>query len=450
MARHLKLALAHVVTGIVASATLCLYQPAESAPQQMEQFVPVLTYRTGPLASIGEPWANGMVDYYKLVNARDGGVNGVKIQFEECEFGYATDRGVECYERLKAKGPTGAAMFSPLSTGVTFALTEKAPQDKIPLLTMGYGRSESVDGNVFAWNFPLLGTYWDACDIIVKDIARRAGGPQKLRGMKLALLYHDSPFGKEPLLMLQELSKIYGFHLSAFPITPPGVEQKAIWLQVRQLHPDNLILQSAGIMTSTAIRDAVSTGYPREKMYGIWYAGSESDVSAIGADAKGYSAVTLAGNTAGRFKVHDDIVKYVYDKGQGSGKKEDVGTTMYARGLMNGMLTVEAIRRAQARYGKKPLTGLQVRWGLENLALDQKALDAIGFGQFVQPISTSCADHEGSRSSRIHTWDGTAWKYSSDWYEADMQLIKPMVRSAADKYAAERSLPRRSAIDCQF
>ena len=110
MARHLKLALAHVVTGIVASATLCLYQPAESAPQQMEQFVPVLTYRTGPLASIGEPWANGMVDYYKLVNARDGGVNGVKIQFEECEFGYATDRGVECYERLKAKGPTGAAV----------------------------------------------------------------------------------------------------------------------------------------------------------------------------------------------------------------------------------------------------------------------------------------------------------------------------------------------------
>ena len=81
-----------------------------------------------------------------LVNERDSGINGVKITFEECETGYATDRGVECYERLKGKGPTGAAAFSPLSTGITYALTEKVATDKIPLITMGYGRSESVDG----------------------------------------------------------------------------------------------------------------------------------------------------------------------------------------------------------------------------------------------------------------------------------------------------------------
>ena len=61
---------------------------------------------------------------------------------EECETGYATDRGVECYERLKGKGPTGAASFDPLSTGITYALIEKAPADKIPLVTMGYGRAD--------------------------------------------------------------------------------------------------------------------------------------------------------------------------------------------------------------------------------------------------------------------------------------------------------------------
>ena len=54
------------------------------------------------LCANGNPWANGYVDYLKLVNAQ-GGINGVKISFEECEFGYATDRGVECYERLKGK-----------------------------------------------------------------------------------------------------------------------------------------------------------------------------------------------------------------------------------------------------------------------------------------------------------------------------------------------------------
>jgi branched-chain amino acid transport system substrate-binding protein len=115
-----------------------------------EQFFPVLVFRGGPYEPNGVPWANGFVDYLNLVNARDGGINGVKITHEECETGYATDKGVECHERLKGTGPSGAASFSPLSTGITFALTEKVATDKIPLITMGYGRSEST------WN----GTQW--------------------------------------------------------------------------------------------------------------------------------------------------------------------------------------------------------------------------------------------------------------------------------------------------
>src|SRR5215510_6940402 len=166
-----------------------------TAIAQNEQFVPGLVYRTGAYAPNGVPFANGRADYFALLNARDGGINGVKIAYEECETGYATDSGVECYERLKGKGPTGAAAFSPLSTGITFALTEKAPGDKIPLLTMGYGRSESADGSVFTWNFPLLGTYWSAADILVQHVAKISGG--SLKGKKITLVYHDSPYGKE-------------------------------------------------------------------------------------------------------------------------------------------------------------------------------------------------------------------------------------------------------------
>ena len=110
--------------------------------QAKEQFIPVLSYRTGPYAPNGVPWANGYVDYIKLTNAR-GGINGVKFSFEECETGYDTARSVECYERLKSKG---ASFVQPLSTGATFAITEKAPADKIPVVTVGYGRSESADG----------------------------------------------------------------------------------------------------------------------------------------------------------------------------------------------------------------------------------------------------------------------------------------------------------------
>ena len=143
------------------------------------------------------PFANGYVDYLKLVNARDGGINGVKITFEECETGYATDKGVECYERLKGKGPTGATAFHTLSTGITYAVTDKTFADKIPIITAGYGRADSVDGTVFGWNFPLGGTYWDAADMLVQHIGKKEGGLDKLKGKKIALVYHDSPYGKE-------------------------------------------------------------------------------------------------------------------------------------------------------------------------------------------------------------------------------------------------------------
>src|SRR3990167_10116690 len=74
---------------------------ASTAQAQNEQFIPGLIYRTGAYAPNGIPFANGVADYYALVNERDGGINGVKIVYEECDTGYATDRGVECYERLK-------------------------------------------------------------------------------------------------------------------------------------------------------------------------------------------------------------------------------------------------------------------------------------------------------------------------------------------------------------
>ena len=119
----------------VASAMGAIAMPAQAA----DQFVPLLVYRTGSFAPLGIPWADGKLDYLKLVNARDGGVNGVKITYEECETAYATDRGVECYERLKSQGPTGASGFDSQSTGITFAISDKAPIDKVPVETVGYG-----------------------------------------------------------------------------------------------------------------------------------------------------------------------------------------------------------------------------------------------------------------------------------------------------------------------
>jgi branched-chain amino acid transport system substrate-binding protein len=409
-----------------------------AAQSDKEIYVPVLVYRTGAYAPNGVPWANGFVDYLKLVNARDGGVNGVKIAFDECETAYATDRGVECYERMKSKKPVG---FNPLSTGITFALSEKVAADKTVLFTTGYGRSESVDGSVFAWNFPLMGTYWTAADILVQHVAKKGN----LKGKKIALVYHDSPFGKEPIPVLEEHAKKHGFELVKLPVTHPGIEQKSQWLQIRQQRPDYVFLWGWGVMNSTAIKEAIAVSYPRLQMYAVWWAAAEPDVLPAEMAAKGYNGLAMAHSAENDRPVHKDIAKFVYDKGNGTGKKEEIGQVLYNRGMLSAALVVESIRAAQKKVGNRVVTGEEVRWGAENLNLDAVRIKAMGIEGMMQPLKTSCSDHEGARSARVHTWDGKAWSYTSDWYTSDQKMLAPMIKAASAKYAAEKKITPR---DC--
>ncbi|THU00651.1 ABC transporter permease [Lampropedia puyangensis] len=432
-----------LAAAVLATATMG-FTPVASA--QTEQFIPLLSYRTGPYAPNGIPWANGKQDYIKLVNERDGGINGVKMSFEECEFGYATDRGVECYERLKSR--PGVALFDPQSTGVTFALTEKANTDKIPLITLGYGLSIAADGMAFKWNFPYLGSYWTGADALVQHLGKELGGLDKLKGKKIALVYHDSPFGKEPIPVMQERAKMHGFELQLLPVTAPGVEQKSTWLQVRQSRPDYVFLWGWGVMNSTALKEAQATGYARNKIYGVWWAGAEPDVRDIGDGAKGYKALALNGYGQDT-KVAQDILTYVHGKGQGTGDKNEVGSVLYTRGVIIQMLTVEAIRTAQEKFGKgKVMTPEQVQWGMENLNLTAERLKELGFDGIIRPLQTTCANHMGSTSVRVHEWDGKQWGNLSDWYEADPAVLDKMIKDGADKYLAEKNLKRREQADC--
>ena len=432
-----------VILAITAVALCTSFEAGPAAGQQNEQFLPALVYRTGPYAPNGIPFADGVIDYWTLLNERDGGINGVKITFEECETGYDTAKGVECYERLKAKGSTGAGYFSPLSTGITFALTEKVPGDKIPLLTMGYGRSESRNGAVFPWNFIAIGSYWTAADVAIQHIAKELGGFDKLKGKKISLVYHDSPYGKEPIPALEERARLNGFTFKAIPVTHPGVEQKSQWLAIRQERPDYVLLWGWGVMNSTAIKEAAAVGYPRDKMIGVWWSGAEPDVTPAGDQASGYKALMLQ-HPGGKFAVHQDLDKYVVAKGK-SVSKNDYAQVLYNRGLLNSMIGTEAIRTAMKKYGNKSLNGEQIRWGFEHLDLTAARIKELGFDGMLGPLAFSCQDHQGADVARVQQWDGKAWKIISDYYTADRKILDPMVKDASTKYGEEKKIIAR---DC--
>jgi branched-chain amino acid transport system substrate-binding protein len=414
---------------------------ASEALAQNEQFIPRLVYRTGPYAPNGIPFADGYDDYLDLLNARDGGINGVKIAYEECEDGYNNDKGVECYERLKGKG---AALVDPLSTGITYALIERATADKIPVVTIGYGRADASVGSVFPYVFPFPATYWDSADAMITYVAQQEGGMAKLKGKKIALVYHDSAYGKEPIVTLERLAKENGFEFDKYAVSPPGIDQKAVWLQIRQKRPNWVFMWGWGVMNSTAIKEAAAVGFPMDHFVGVWYSGAEPDVVPAGKAAVGYKATTFHG-VGPDYAVIRDILKYVYDKGGGHAAKDKVGEVLYDRGVINAMYDTEAIRAAQEHFGKKPLAGEQVQWGFEHLNVTSERLASLGFEGLTIPLKLSCEDHKGNGNVRIIQWDGEHWKPVSDWIQPHNDALREQYKESAMKYAQEKGIKPR---DC--
>jgi branched-chain amino acid transport system substrate-binding protein len=404
-----------------------------------EQFIPILSYRVGLYASGGSGFFGGAIDYFNLVNA-NGGVNGVKISWEECETEYNASRGVECYERLKKKGG-GASLVEPLGTGIAYGILDRLPTDKVPMTTLGYGRSDAANGQVFPYVFPLITSYWNQAAGMIKYLGDKSGGIDKLKGKKIVHLYHDSAYGKEPFPVLEAYEKLLGFQLIKIPVPHPGTDQNAQWLQIRQANPDHVILWGWGVMNAVAIKTAARVGFPREKMLGVWWAGSEEDTIPAGDAAKGYTTMTF--NTPGNYPVIDEIRKKVYGAGKGNlSDKDRIGSVYHMRGITAAMLWIEGIRNAQNKYGKgKVMTGEQVRWGLENINVDEKRQRELGALNMFPTIKTSCQDHEGSGAVKVQVWDGKAWKaVTPNWVIGDRAMIQKMVAESSAKYAAEKKI----------
>jgi len=422
---------------------------AGSVQAENEQYFPLQSYRIGPYAAGGSGFFGGFIDYLQYVNAKDGGVNGVKLTWSECETEYVVEKGVECYERLK-KGLNGApaAATNPLSVGIAYATLDRSTADKLPLITINHGRTDSTDGSVFPYAFPLQLNPYSEVSAIINYIGTKSGGLDKLKGKKIVTLYHGSPYGKETNPILELLAKKYGFELTLLEVPHPGNEQQSPWLSIRRAKPDWVILRGWGVMNPVALKTAQKTGFPADHIIGNIWSNSEDDAAPAGSAAKGFISITTHPSGT-NFPVLQDIDKYVVKAGKGNLQdSKRFGTVYYNLGVVNGILNVEAIKVAQAKFGKRPLTGEEVRWGFENIKLDDARLKQLGAYGLVQPLTLSCADHEGGGAVRFQQWDGKQWKVISDWVQADRKLLRPIIEESSHQYAKEKGItPRNCATE---
>ena len=427
---------------VLMASVVLAQQPSPSDPNK-EQFVPILIYRTGPYAAGGSGIMGGFMDYMALLNERDGGIDGIKLVWEECETAYNNDRGVECYERLKAKGVKGATVVHPLSTGITYALIDRATNDKIPIISLGYGRTDATDGRVFPYVFPLITNYWNQSSAKVRYIAQMSGGEEKLKGKKIVNLHLNVPYGKETIPIWDKLAEKFGFEVKHLAVPPPGLDQKSLWLQIREYSPDWVINRNWGVACTEPLREAARMGFPRDKILGVWWCGSEEDVLPAGKSAKGYMTTNFHG--VGRdFPVIEEIIEKVYGPGKGNLPITRVGSVYYNRGVIHGIVTAEALRLAYKKFGAAPVSGEQMQWALENLDVTAERIQGMGAAGLMFPLKTSCQDHEGGGAVRVQQWDGDKWVSVGDWIKPYSDIVRAEIDKSAAQYAKEKGLTPRA------
>ena len=368
--------------------------------------------RTGATQTVGIFLCPGYHDYISLVNSK-GGIEGYKIRVLEIDHEYKVPPAMEAHERFKKEG---AVLESVYGTPQIAALTKKLEEDKILGTSPGFGNSAAADGKRYPYIFPLAASYWSQAAAAVTFVKKQLGG--SLKDKKIAYLFFDNPAGKDPIAILEDLSKSEGFELKTFAVPSPGVEMGAQVLDITgRYKPDFVIAHLFGRSPSVSIKEFKGKGYPLNKVISLVWGASEADIKAAGGYevAEGYHTLQFAG-VGGDFQVIKDINAMYQAQGKPAPKEQET-SVFYNRGLMSAALHVEAVRNAiKAKGGAKP-TSEDVKNGME-------AIKGFTLGGMVPPMEVTREDHEGGGWVQVWTVKGGKLVNDGEWFQAYRDVIK--------------------------
>ncbi len=365
-------------------------------------------------------YSQGQRDYISLINGR-GGVGGYMIEAEITDHANDQPRAIEAYERAKAQG---AVLIDPLSTPVARALVPRVLQDQINMITAFSGRSDAADGTAFPYVLPLTPNYWTQAGLLVDYFKQQDGG--SLQGKTVCFVHIDTPFGKEPLPIFEKLAAKEGFTFRAFPYTPPGNDQSAIWPQVRRARPDWTVFWGAAVGQTVALTEAIRNGLDMSRVSSsVWL--SESDMEVVGKDQT-VGVMKVEPCVSGREpKIIQDILTEVVAAGKGAGSEDKVGTSYYNYGVMLAALMIEGVRRAAEIAPDGPVTGPWLNAGLRSIT----AYDAEGM---IPPTTITPEDHQGGGFGRIARWDGAKFVPQTDWFSANQDVVWEEIRKYSEEF----------------
>ena len=376
--------------------------------------------RTGPTATVGQVLCPGYHDYIDLLNSK-GGIEGYKVKVIEVDNEYKVPPAIEAHERFKKEGAVLEGLYG---TPQTAALNKKLEEDKILGTSPGFGTSAASDGKKFPYTFPIAASYWSQGGAAVEFAKEKMGG---LKGKKIAFLYYDNPAGKEPLPILEDVSKSEGFELRTFAVPAPGVEMGSQVTDIVQRYkPDFVITHLFGRAPSVSIKELKGKGYPLSKVVAFVWGSAEADIVAAGGMgvAEGYNTLQFAG-VGNDYPVSKDITA-MYAKQGKPAPKEMQSSVYYNRGVATAALHIEAIHNAIVAKGGATPTGEDVKRGFEQI-------HDYTLGGIIPPLALTAADHEGGGYVQVWQVEGGKLVKKTDWFRAYPDVVEKQIQAAANK-----------------
>jgi len=295
----------------------------------------LILVKTGPVAALGLPNGQGMVDYMQYLNDQ-GGVHGRKIEVIWEDDSFEAPKSVAALKKLITRDN----VLTVITTGgsqQTMANLENINQYKLPNIPNALMKEfyEPFQPYIFAMGATYEAQYEVIVDYIFNDL--------KEKKPRIGVVYEKKEYGIKSMEAVKKRAKAYGVDLVSELVLPTGaVDASSQVLGFMNDKVDYVITCLLLPPTITFLKTAEKYNYWPKHVFGFNWATDDMIVKACGEAAKHYIGVNFVGawwdDSPGIKLVREIADRY---------KRTDIGlTSLYINGVGVSMLFGEAFKRA--------------------------------------------------------------------------------------------------------
>jgi branched-chain amino acid transport system substrate-binding protein len=315
------------LTGLLAAASVAL---APTVLAQEDIVIGASIPMTGVFAFAGVSAHAGIQDYLKIVNDA-GGIKGRKLKYVFEDTSYKPDMSVAAFKKITASNKV--SLYYGDSTA--FQKTINPEIDRMGTILMA-GASMATEVNnpaKYPAQFLAGPDYTEQIGILLRHVAK-----EKPKA-KVAIVYSDSEFGRDPVDEFRALSQKLGLTVAAEIMTPPGgVDVSTEVIKLRRADPDYAIFHGYVLAPIPEFVTQLRRAGVKTQFMGTFWSMDNSTVMKMGEAGDGFMGVMP--------------YRYYYDTSANAPMldrirqlRPEYQTNAYMQGFLTTMLMVEAAKR---------------------------------------------------------------------------------------------------------